>query len=77
MRARQSEWLMGGRAKIVADGQQRAYDANIQRVRAEVEAEYTDELKNARFWQAVLLQLTVEWAIQKRMKEIAPPDGLY
>ncbi len=77
MRARQSEWLMGGRAKIVADGQQRAYDANIQRVRAEVEAEYDSEMKNAGLWQAVLLQLTVEWETQKRMKKIAPSDGLY
>ncbi len=77
MRARQSEWLMGGRANIVADGQQRAYDANIQRVRAEVEAEYDSEMKNAGLWQAVLLQLTVEWETQKRMKKIAPSDGLY
>ncbi len=77
MRVRESEWLMGGRANIVADGQQRAYDANIQRVRAEVEAEYGNEMKNAGFWQAVLLQLTVEWETQKRMKKIAPSDGLY
>ena len=77
MKVTECEWLMDGSANIVAGGQQRAYDANIQRVRAEVEAEYTDELKNAGFWQAVLLQLTVEWETQKRMKEIAPSDGLY
>ena len=69
--------MMGGRANIVADGQHRAYDANIQRVRSEVDEEYDSEMKNAGFWQAVLLQLTVVWETQKRMKKIAPSDGLY
>ncbi len=77
MRARASEWSVGGGVNIVADGRQRAYDGNIQRVRAKVEAEYGNEMKNAGFWQAVLLQLTVEWETQKRMKKIAPSDGLY
>ncbi len=63
--------------KIVADGRERAYDGSIQQVRAEIEAQYAEELRKAGFWKRILLQRRIEREIRDRMKEIAPPDGLY
>ena len=63
--------------KIVADGQRRAYDGNTEQVRAEVEAKYTEELKNAGFWRRRSLRRQMEREIQQRLEKTAPPGGLY
>ena len=68
---------MDRKTKIIADGQKRAYDGSIDKVRAEVEAKYAGELKRASMWKRMQLRRKVEHEIRERMKKIAPPDGLY
>ena len=68
---------MDRKSKIVADGQQRAYDGSIDQVRAEVEAKYAEELRNAGVLKRIQMRRKIEWDIRERMKKIAPPDGLY
>jgi len=63
--------------RIVPGGRKRAYIASIGRVRAEVEAEYRRELEKAGIWKRARLRWKMEREIRRRMKKVAPPDGLY
>ena len=69
--------LMDRKTRIVADGQKRAYDGNVEQVRAEVEAKYAEELRRAGVWKRMQLRRKMEKEIRERMKKIAPSDGLY
>jgi hypothetical protein len=62
---------------IVQGGRKRACKASISRVRAEVEAEYARELEQAGIWKRARLRWKMEREINRRMKQVAPPDGLY
>ncbi len=68
---------MNQEAGIVSDGGNRAYQANIKAVRAEVEKKYADQLVEAGFWKRIKLRRQIEKEVQKRMKKIAPPGALY
>ncbi len=63
--------------QIVADGRRRAYDASIDRVRAEVAKEFAPELAKAGFWRRILLRFRMEHEVERRMRRTAPPWGLY
>jgi len=62
---------------FVADGCDRARIVLEPLVRAEVEAEYTEILQTASFWQRLLLRKKVNREIERRIREAAPPDALY
>ncbi len=68
---------MDRNTKIVADGQQRAYDDSIEQVRAETEAKYAEELKTAGMWKRMQIRRKMQREINERMKQIAPKSGLY
>ena len=67
----------GSNQPIIADGQARAYKANIARVRAEVEREFSDSLAKAGYWRRFLLRLRMTREVRRRMDKVAPPWGLY
>ena len=62
---------------IVADGQERARAAAMERVRAEVQRRFAPELARAGFWRRWALRLHLRREIQRRMEQIAPRDALY
>jgi hypothetical protein len=62
---------------IVADGRDRAHDAAIGKVRAEVEREFADALRKAGPWRRVCLWIKAKREIRRRMARIAPLRGLY
>lgn len=68
---------MDGKTKLIADGQRRAYDASIDQVRGEVEAEYAEELKKAGMWKRLQIRRKIDKGIRGSMEGITPLDGLY
>ena len=68
---------MDDRIGFVADGYDRARDANEPIVRSEVEREFTDRLGNASTANQKRIRAEIEREIQKRLDALAPPDALY
>lgn len=64
-------------SRIVVDGQRRAHSASFDRVRAEVEREFSSALKQAGFMRRMVLRAEMDREITRRMEEIAPPWALY
>jgi hypothetical protein len=62
---------------IVENGRERALSAARDRVVNEVEAEYEEELRKAGPWRRLLLLWEMHREIERRLRHIAPPDGLY
>ncbi len=72
-----AEAPMDRKQQFVADGQRRAYDAEIEHVRTEVEAQYAEELSRAGIWNRLRIRRKIKREIRKRMRDLAPPGGLY
>ena len=62
---------------FVADGYERARDANERLVRAEVEQEFAERLRNADWVDRWRMKREIERVIEKRLEHVAPPWGLY
>lgn len=62
---------------FVADGYERARAANEPFVRAEVEKEFADELRNASAVQLWSIRWRMQREIERRLERLAPPDALY
>ncbi len=62
---------------IVHDGYERAWKANIDRVRAEVEEAHAAELARAGFWRRMAIRRWMRAEVRRRMEGVAPPWGLY
>lgn len=62
---------------FVADGYDRACDANQPIVRAEVEREFAVRLCNASTADQKRIRGEIEREIEKRLNALAPPDALY
>lgn len=62
---------------IIADGRRRAQDGGARQVRAELAAKYAEELKAAGWWKRMRLRRILKTEFRKKMKELAPLDGLY
>jgi len=61
-----------------SDGYERARAANEPRVRAEVDHEFADAIRNATsFLQCSRLRRQMERIVQSRLDELVPPDALY
>jgi len=65
------------RHRFVVNGHGRAVDALEPVVRAEVESEFAERLKDASYWRRVLLRREMRAELKRRMHEKAPPDALY
>ena len=68
---------MDDRNGFVADGYDRARDANEPIVRAEVESEFAVRLSNASTADQKRIRGEIEREIEKRLNALAPPDALY
>ncbi len=62
---------------IVNDGGRRAYLASINRVRADVQREFSEALAQAGFLRRIFLRVQMNREINRRMREIAPRWALY
>ena len=62
---------------IVACGRRSVYNACIGGVRAEVAKEFAPELAKAGFWRRIHLRIRMIREVERRMRKIAPPWGLY
>lgn len=62
---------------FVNDGYERALDANEPAIRAAVEQEYAERLKSAGWLDRRQLHREINREIEKRLKHVAPPWGLY
>ena len=62
---------------FVADGHERAVDAETPRIWAEVEAEYADRLAAANWFRRVWLCIEMHREVLRRLDEFAPADALY
>ncbi len=62
---------------FVADGYERARDANQPIVRAEVEREFAAKLRNASSADQKRIRGEIECEIERRLNALAPPDALY
>jgi hypothetical protein len=65
------------RQHIVIDGGRRAYLASINKVRVDVEREFSEALAQAGFLRRIFLRVQMNREIKGRMREIAPPWALY
>ncbi len=63
--------------EFVADGYERAVDANEPTVRNEIEAKYATQMENASVQDRKRLQQQIEREIKQRLDELAPPGALY
>jgi hypothetical protein len=71
-------WVMSqGNHKIVADGQERNYQANAQRVTAEVKARYAAQGQPRSFWQKFWLERQIRQEVQKRLGQQFPSKNNY
>jgi hypothetical protein len=59
------------------DGFTRAHSAAEAQVRAQVWAEYAEELEAADAWRRFWLRRRIEREIRARVEKVAPPDALY
>lgn len=62
---------------FVFDGHERARAASIDKIRAQVEAEYSGRLQAANWARRLLLKAEMRREIERRLDRIAPPDALY
>jgi hypothetical protein len=62
---------------FVADGCQRAREANEPVVRAEVEREFAAKLAEATDRDRQSIWQAVEREVERRLNRLAPPDALY
>ncbi len=68
---------MNVRNRFVADGYDRARDANEPIIRAEVESEFVVRLSNASNAERKRIRGEIEREIEERLNALAPPDALY
>jgi hypothetical protein len=68
---------MDDRNGFVADGYDRARDANQPIFRSEVEREFAARLSNASAAHQKRIRAEMEREIEKRLNALAPPDALY
>jgi hypothetical protein len=64
-------------SRIIAGGFRRATNSLEPIVRAEVHAQYAEELQAASFIGRLLLKLEMNREIERRVHAQAPPDALY
>ena len=62
---------------FVEDGYLRAHVALEPVIRAEVEAEFEEELEQASFFERLRIRRKMKIEIERRIHEVAPPDALY
>lgn len=62
---------------FVADGCERARKASIDKIRAQVEAKYSERLRAANWARRLLLKAEMRREVERRLDRIAPPDALY
>ena len=62
---------------FVADGQARVENAERPRVEREVRARYVERLAAAGLWGRFRLRSQMRREIERELKRLAPPDGLY
>ena len=62
---------------FLADGYERAYDANEPVVRAEVQSEYAERLAKALSSERERIRNEMEVVIAERLEKLAPPDAHY
>ena len=63
--------------RIVVDGQQRIIDENYARVAWEIRARYAESLSRSGWFGRMLLKIRIRREIERELKRIAPPGGLY
>lgn len=68
---------MSDENSFLADGYERAYNANEPIVRDQVEQEFEERLSNVPEGQQKIVRKEIEAEIKKRLDVIAPPDALY
>lgn len=68
---------MDDRNGFVADGNDRARDANQPIVRSKVEREFAARLSNASTADQKQIRAEMEREIEKRLNALAPPEALY
>jgi len=65
--------IFAGMDKFVEDGPERAGAA----IRAEVIAEFAEQLSTASFWQRLRIWRAIDAEVERRLERQAPPDALY
>ncbi|MCA9059382.1 MAG: hypothetical protein KDA85_12820 [Planctomycetaceae bacterium] len=68
---------MNDRCQLIAGGYRSAIIAAEPAIRSAVEADFADQWRSATFWQRIWLWRTIRTEINRRLAEVAPPDGLY
>jgi hypothetical protein len=62
---------------IVADGEERAWDASIERVTAEVKAEFAERWNAASLLGRIMLRFQIRREIHRRMDRVCSSRNLY
>ena len=62
---------------IVADGEDRAWVASIERVTAEVKAEFAERWNAASLFGRIVLRFVIRREIRRRMDRVSSPWNLY
>jgi len=62
---------------FVYDGYERARDASLLRIRAEVEREFAERWAAAGWLERLKLKRAMQREIECRLERVAPPWGLY
>jgi hypothetical protein len=68
---------MAQQSRFVHDGFCRAQAAAELAIRAQVIAEFSEQLAEASFWRRLWLRRTIEREVLLRLGRVAPPDALY
>jgi hypothetical protein len=63
--------------RLLADGYRRACSSLDAVVRAEVSAEYAEQMSRSGLWMRLSLRIRMNQEIKRRIHQKAPPDGLY
>ncbi len=70
-------WVMSRGNKIVADGQQRNYQANFEHVMAEVRARYAAQDKPRSIWQKFWLERRIRQEVQAKLRHMFSAKNNY
>ncbi len=62
---------------FVADGYERAVEATLPQIQAEVKAEYAERLASAGWYRRLWLRVEMRREVWRRLARIAPPWALY
>jgi hypothetical protein len=65
------------RSRFVVDGYSRAQKAAEPEIRAQVVAEYSEQLETAGLWRRFWWRRKIQREVRLRLSQVAPPDALY